>query len=149
MKKKPSTKPDDGRYEKFLADLRLSTLSLISSSSKLDRPLYFDVYRQPRGAVRDVTATYELTNVADDFFDAMANFRLTIRGRKKEESVLAIDCAFEAHFHGANPMPRELADRFTTSELRLVVWPYFRQFVWDMTARMSIPPITIPFSTES
>jgi preprotein translocase subunit SecB len=70
-------------------------------------------------------------------------------GDKKSSSppAIAVECTYVAHFHcDGCEVTREFAERFTQSELRLVVWPYFRQFVNDATARMAIQPIVIPFS---
>jgi hypothetical protein len=63
---------------------------------------------------------------------------------KNDKEALRVKATFEGHFHGASPIQREHAERFVSSELRVVVWPYFRQFISDTTARMSVRPIFIP-----
>ena len=67
----------------------------------------------------------------------------------KSETGLSIGCVYQAHFHADDVIGnRELAKEFAQSEMRLILWPYFRQFAFETSARMSVPPITVPLTTE-
>jgi preprotein translocase subunit SecB len=113
----------------------------------LDRGLYFAPDRTAKN-VRTILADYKLGDVRKDYFDVSARFRLTVEDKAKALTALAIECEFAGHFHcGASELPHEFADRFTQSELRVILWPYFREFVNDITGRMSIPPVLIPLAT--
>ena len=94
--------------------------------------------------VRKVTAVYKLERVESESFDASATFNLTIQDKEAQLTGLVIECVFEAHFYGKKPIEKDLAERFTTSELRVIMWPYFRQFVSDMTSRMAMGTVTLP-----
>jgi preprotein translocase subunit SecB len=72
-----------------------------------------------------------------------------VAGSQTSESPLVIECTFDAHFHVEAHMAEGFAKQFTESDMRLVLWPYFRQYVFDTTARMAIPPVLVPLSTES
>jgi len=39
----------------------------------------------------------------------------------------------------------EFFDVYKEVSLKLNTWPYFREFVNNITSRMNIPPLTIPF----
>ncbi len=54
---------------------------------------------------------------------------------------------FDLHFH-AEGITKALVDTFSNAEFRFIVWPYFREYVSDVSSRMYIPPIIIPLSTE-
>lgn len=148
-KRKKYTKSGTKGYEEFLRNLKIFGLGLESSASQLDRSAYARLHEQKKNRVRNIAATYELVRVEREVFDATAKFKLTVEDKKTKMQPLKIECVFQTHFHGKKPVDKQFAERFTRSELRLVVWPYFRQFVSDMTAKMAIPPIIVPLSTES
>lgn len=147
-KKKGRDISHSSTYEKFLREIEPVTLGLISSRSGIDRTQYFQIIEDEKKAFLEITAAYKIGKVAKDYFDASGKFRLAIRKEGAKKAVLNIECEFEGHFH-ASIVKREFAKRFADSELRLVLWPYFRQFVSDITARMSIPPLVVPLSTKS
>ena len=149
MKKgKPDVQQREGSYEEFLRSLKLIALGLTTSSTKFDRYAYAQILDE-KNEVRSISAEYELERAQDDFFDAVAKFRITVSNKKTGLAALSIECTMDAHFHGKKKLEAGLAKRFIASELRLVVWPYFRQFVTDITSRMAIRPIVIPLSTEA
>jgi preprotein translocase subunit SecB len=127
--------------------VKLVGLALSSCSASIDRGLYFEPDRG-RKNIRTIFADYKLEDVEKEYFDVSARFRLTVEDKSKALKALTIECGFQGHFHcGASEVPREFVDRFTQSELRIILWPYFREFVNDITAKMSIPPILIPLAT--
>jgi preprotein translocase subunit SecB len=148
MRKKAPIKADSTNYETFLRNLSLFDICLIRSSSEVQWKPYRELLNRKTNAPGRFDVSYELSDVGDGFFNTTSTFQLTVPGHKAGKSVLTIECVFRGHFHVQGKAVRELAQRFTDSELELVVWPYFRQFVSDTTARMSIPPITLPLSTE-
>lgn len=89
--------------------------------------------------------------VTKDSFNASAKLSLTMEDKANPASpAVLVECTYIAHFHcDGCEITKDLAERFTKSELRIVVWPYFRQFVNDATSRMAIQPIVIPFSAVS
>jgi preprotein translocase subunit SecB len=130
-----------------LGTIKLVGLALGACSAKLDRGLYVAPDRAEK-SLRTISADYKLTDVRKDYFDVSARFRLTVEHKTEPLTALTIECEFAGHFHcGDSELSHELADRFTQSELRIILWPYFREFVNDITAKMSIPPILIPLAT--
>ncbi|HXZ39099.1 MAG TPA: hypothetical protein VEG68_00065 [Terriglobales bacterium] len=146
-KKSATTEPALEGYVEFLRDLNLVGLGLRECSAKLDRSRYFNAVAESRSAVRNIEAQYTLSTQGKNFVDVQASFDLKVRNRNGQDC-LALRCVFEAHFH-CPTFRKEFAERFATSEARLALWPYFRQFVSDTTARMAIPPITVPLATRT
>jgi len=83
-----------------------------------------------------------------DFFDAEGRFELTVSSKEGDKPALAVECIFTAHIHAAEPVSKEFAKRFAESELWIVMLPYGRYFITDITTRMSIPPIMIPLAAR-
>lgn len=136
----------DAAYERFLRSVKPIGIGLVSVSSRLDREAYAHVMEQRDRGTRTISTDYKLVEVGDGYFDASARFSLSVAEPNKSTPALAIDCTHAAHFH-CKTCQRELAERFTSSELRLVLWPYFRELVSDLCGKMAIQPITIPLTT--
>jgi hypothetical protein len=148
-KKNISTSPStDKEYNDFIKNLKLIALGLGSSSSKLERGNLIRLRDKKDAELRKITAVYEVSSSSDDHFDLEGKFNFSCADRQGGESPLVIECRIDAHFHGKRPVNKEFAKRFAESEFRFVVWPFFRQFVFDMTARMAIPPVAIPLSDD-
>jgi hypothetical protein len=140
--------PIDESYPKFLRGLRPVALGLKSSRAALNRAAYQRLNRKEgrNRTVRSLRDNYEVERVKLDFFDVVGRVELDIRARGDKKSSLAVECEFEAHFHCEVKVTKEFAERFAQSELRVFMWPYFRQFVSDTTARMSVRPVLIPLA---
>src|SRR5258708_3338195 len=138
----------DSDYEQFLKSVKPVGPALSSCSSQIDREAYGRLMSQKERASRIIETEYKLLVAESGYFDATGKFSLAVAEGKKSTPALVIECSYETHFHCKAPVARELADRFTASELRLVLWPYFRELVFDLCGKMSIPPITIPLTTS-
>jgi hypothetical protein len=141
-KRKQTTVPD---YETFLRSLTLAGFGLETCSAELDRGAYFDLDSKNRK--KEIAGDYGLMDSEDDFFNLFAKFELAIGDKKTASSALRVRCEFVAHFHLDIKLKKEFVERFAQSEFRLLVWPYFRQFIADLSGRMSLPPVTIPLQS--
>ena len=143
-----ASKSADLAYELFLKSVKPVGLGMIQSSSKLNRGVYVRVRNQKNGGASTILTEYRLLAAGAGYFDATGKFSLVVAQKPDSHPALRIECTFETHFHCKAPAEKDLAKRFVASELRLVLWPYFREFVFDLCGKMSIPPITIPLTTS-
>lgn len=138
---------DDGRYEEFLRGVELINIGLKRCSANLDRIPFFKLYAKEKARpVRSVRDSYKITHVGKRFFEASGAFNINLRESAEADPILTVECEFEAHLHGPEPIPEEFLQRFVQSEFKLILIPYARQFVSSLTATMSIPPLVIPLS---
>jgi hypothetical protein len=72
---------------------------------------------------------------------------MEMTGGKSKVHIVSIAATYDLHFH-AKVKPKPLVDKFCNSDLRLIVWPYFREYVTDVSARMYIPPVILPLATD-
>ena len=147
-KRNTNTSLSINAYSAFLKGLQLIGFGLDSSSSKLDRLAYSRLHRQKSHGIKKITANYDLSEFTPDYFEVSAHFKLVYEDPESKDEPLSMECVFGSHFHGKKPLNEEFAKRFARAEFRFVAWPYFRQFVSDMTGRMLIAPITIPLSAD-
>lgn len=148
VKKNLISKPDvETDYAAFLSGIKLVALGLQECNANIDRGTYFELLDK-KNIQRRISASYFLDESTSEYFNVSASLTLTVDSEKEHAAAMSIACKYEAHFHCDRcKINKDFASRFTNSELRLVIWPYFRQLVNDMTSRMLVPPILIPFST--
>ena len=142
--KKRRQELSDNRYETFLGHVELIYLSLTNAVLEFNPTAYDQVRTRKANSLKQaISATYKLERYEKDVFDSTANYRLIVEDEKTALKPVIIECSFLGHFH-ANSADKDLAEKFTNSVFRLMVWPYFRQFVNDMAGRMSLPPVVVP-----
>jgi preprotein translocase subunit SecB len=129
-------------YQTFLASLDVYTIVLARSAFRIERDDFFEGSEDNRMSFR--LSSKPLT-IAEKHFDVRSTLNLEVTNEKLKKTVLQFAATFELHFHGT-PISDEFVRDLCSSEIRLIVWPYFREYVSDVTARMYIPPIVLPLS---
>lgn len=134
-------------YREFLRTVTPAIIGMRNASVELHRT----AYRKSRKlrTERILSSSYKLERVETDYFDMSVRFEFVIRAENEsaEEVVpLRMSCVFEGHFHAKAPFETKNAQAFVDDDAWIVFWPYFRQFVSDTTARMSIPPEVLPLA---
>lgn len=125
-------------------------MGIKESSCRLERSAYADLRRKDSGqsTLREISSRTSLVKQRDGAFDAQISYELRIKERNIDLVPLKIECVFEAHFHGPKTASSGEAKSFVDDYLGIISWPYFRQYVSDVTARMSIAPIVLPLLPE-
>jgi hypothetical protein len=155
-------------YKRFLSHVNLYALGLDSVSADIQREAYAIAHAEASSEIlRLIESSFELIEFSREHFDIQSKFTLRVRlnnarGRLptfgpgaaevKTDSgdLLCIQTSFTAHFHCKKcPAGKTHAQQFAHSEARLIFWPYFRQTVSDLTAKMSIRPIIIPLTLSA
>jgi preprotein translocase subunit SecB len=135
-------KPD---YQAFLASLDVYMIALTHSAFRIQRDEYFE-------GSEDNKISFKLSSksnsVGEKHFDVRSTLNLTASNEKSKKILVRFTATFELHLH-ASPVNEEFVKRFCESEIRLIVWPYFREYVSDVTARMYIPPLILPLSEHT
>ena len=145
-KQKHTLTTADAEYTRFLKSVEPITISLIESRFRIDRDQYF------REGPKNLSVDWRCvpSNVHDDCFDANAMLIVKLGSTARQSKpTVEISANFEMHFHVDKPLNRAFVDRFADSEVRIVMWPYFREYVSNVSGRMHIPPLLLPFATRA
>jgi hypothetical protein len=129
-------------YEAFVQNLEVFTIGLVSCECKIDRKAFFDIKQR----IQSFSHEYELTKHGADYFDATGRFSVGVTDAKDSPPVLTVQCSFQAHIHGKGPISKQHAERFANSELKLVMVPFARQFVANISNQMAVPPVILPLT---
>jgi hypothetical protein len=139
---------EDSKYLAFLQGLQLIGLALKSTAATIKREEFFNAWQKEKSLTRKYDTAYTLMDHAKNFFDCEGTFVVTVTD-SKGSSLLSVQCVYEVHMHTKSEFSKERAQRFIDSELKLILAPYARQLVTDLTARMSVPPVILPLSTTA
>lgn len=137
------------QYSDFLKGVKLYIVALDHVSSAIDRERYWECSERKNGMIRTVEASYEATAIEGTHFDVVGRLKMKILSKADKTELVSVECQYSSHFHARTRVDKHEADRFANAEAKIVVWPYFRQLVTDLSARMFIPPIIIPLTLDS
>lgn len=139
-KRKPMTKE---KYAEIIGKIKLNAMYLKSSSGEIDRDAFFqgkeaehliNIIDEPSMAVKD-----------NDTVDVIHRYCVEMMLKTAEVKAAGkIECAFCLNYSPASCFSPEFFEEFKKANLHINTWPFFREFVYNMTARMNIPPITLP-----
>jgi len=142
----PKLKPT-GKTKRAAFDQKvvLIGMGVKTCTSRLDRSAYFQIRRmRPKDERRSISLNIYLEKHTDVAFDGVVEYTLAIEDKANKKTPVNIDCAYQAHFHAPKGFRREDAEAFVREYLAIITWPYFREFVSDMSAKMVIGPLTLP-----
>ena len=128
-------------YTEFVRSLELIIIALTSSSTRIRRDEYFEEKKRDLS----VAMTLKPKRLSRDHFDLQAEATVKLT-RKRSDCLFDLSVTYELHFHAKPPVDAKLVRRFADSDAHLVLWPYLREYVSDVSARMYIPPILLPLS---
>lgn len=131
-------------YTEFLQSMELSLIALTETTLKVDRDKYFD---EKNHAISMEWGCKPLKSGRDNF-DVRAELTVKVSRPKAQAPFLELEAAYTLHVHCAKDFPAELVERFCNAEVRLMVWPYFREYVTSMCGRMHIPPVFLPLAAR-
>src|SRR3954470_19931770 len=137
MMPKRTPEPD---YAKFLKSLDLKLISLVESDFRIDRARYF----AEKNTELSVEWDSKLARSKPGFFECEASLDVSLKSPKSKLPSFALRATFLLHVHAKGHVKPEFLNDFSNSEVRLVVWPYFREYLSSICGRMHVPPLFIP-----
>lgn len=138
MEKKDKFKlsPDD--YKKILDGITLKNLSLLEANAKIKPNL--KSFDKMNIEIED-EAGFEAD---EDEIIITQRYILTGRPIGKKNAILTISAVFALHLESQKEFTEDFFEIYKGLSLPLNTWPFLREFANSMTARMNIPPLTLP-----
>ncbi len=130
-------------YSRFLASVDPIIIALVQETFRIDRERYLKSERE----VLRAGIESKLVKLGKDAFDVRTSLVLTATTAPAAKPLIDFRAVYNLHFHGSG-ITEANVKRFVTNELRIVIWPYFRELVNNATARMHVPPIILPVSSR-
>lgn len=76
-------------------------------------------------------------------FAVYNELNLIAKRKGETEPGLEIDVMYKFTYRNSVPLTKEISEIFAVQSSKLHAWPYFRQFIQDITVRASLPPLTL------
>jgi preprotein translocase subunit SecB len=140
MKTKKAKATEQLSYPSFLRSLELFSISLSDSNFHGDRIQYFESSKHEL----DVDWRTELADQWEESFDVRAIVTIRISAPKTKKDLFALTATYVLHVHAPSPLDPQHLKRFTDSEVRLIIWPYVREYATSFFGRMHVPPAILP-----
>jgi preprotein translocase subunit SecB len=132
-------------YSEFLNSLELLGVSLTDCKCRVDRS---KLSLSKDSVSITVESKQELKHIEKDHFQIEAKIFVTGVTSGSKRSLLTISASFLLDLQSKTSANTDFLKRFAHSQSRLLVWPYFREFVSSMCGRMHIPPIVLPLNVK-
>ncbi len=135
---KPKISPEE--FRKILEGIDLKSISLQRSSAFLNPEINVPQYLEIK---IDEEASYKIrgTGVVDIF----QTYKVDARKPKSKSRYVKLEITFIVRITSEYDFTDDFFEVYKSVSLHLNTWPYLREFVNQATARMNVPPLTIPF----
>jgi hypothetical protein len=125
-------------YKEILKGIDLKNIILNACSCELEREKI-----SPETKV-DIRETAVIRKQEKDNLEILHKYIFEAKSQSKKEIFLTIKCEYILEYEAAKEITNEFFDIFKRTSLPLNSWPFFREFVNNITSRMYIPPFTLP-----
>jgi len=133
--------PED--YRKLQSNLDLVEISLFNSTSSLildSVNTLLSAEETPLIKLNDSSNIVENEKTAN----IINKWSLTAKFKESGTQFLNIKAEYSIALAKTEKMSKEFWDIYKNTTLHIIVYPYFREFVQNLTSRMNIPPLTLP-----
>lgn len=133
MKKEIVSKEE---YGKFIKSLNLKELKLISINTSV-----IDQFMPPANLKIKDDSKYE--NLENKQIKITMHYHLEAVKPNSDKPGLLIDLTYVLLYSSEMTMTDDIFKIYKQSSLRVQTWPYFRQFVHQITLDMHLPPLVL------
>lgn len=140
MKKESKTPPkiSPELYRALLGGVQIEEIGLTSCSAKFRRDKLGELLKiSTKNSVR-------LLDRKERLFYLEHSYELVASSGPRKDFALKIECAYNLSYRADKELPEEFFQIFMKRNVPVNTWPYFREFVHNITIRMGLPPLTLP-----
>lgn len=123
-------------YKKFIKGLSLKELKMVFVSATVE-----EKFTPPANLKIQDASSYEMLN--KDKIKVVHKYHIEGTKRGDDKAGFKVEVHYILLYSSKIPMTKEIFQIFAKSSLRLHTWPYFRQFVHQLTLNMHLPPIVL------
>ncbi|MCK5543162.1 MAG: protein-export chaperone SecB [Desulfobacterales bacterium] len=138
-KNKNSLSPKE--YNKNLRSVDLRSITLIDCSVKLKKE-NFPHNKELSISIKD-DIQFDDKLLTEDTIAFYQKYQLTTYEKNKRDFAFKIVAKYEVTFKQEQILSKEFWHIFSGLNLHINTWPYFREFVQNMTQRINVPPLTL------
>ena len=126
-------------YNDFVSNIEIDDLRIVSAQVNILDYSYFPSSAQVKWRMR---ASYNKKTKKQ--FSVSHRYNTTILDKETNEAKAKISVTFFVVYSSKIPISDDFFEIFKVRNLPLNTWPYFREFVHNVTMRMGWPPFIAP-----
>jgi hypothetical protein len=134
---KPKISPEE--YKRVIQGLDLKNISMQDSKASLNTEI--KVPTELNISIKD-EAEFKVRNDGEVLI--FHNYVVDARKPESKSKFIKLETTFLVKMTSKESFTQDFFDIYKNVSLHLNTWPYFREFVNQMTARMNVSPLTLP-----
>ena len=138
IKEKNVAKIKPERYKKILEGLELRKIYVKNFKGQID----LDVIR--KAMVVNISSTAEFVAKHKNEVEISQKWDVVARTKDSQSECLTVSVTYCVVLHSKEEFTRDFFEIYEKTNLPFNLWPFVREFVNSMTARMNVPPLTLP-----
>ncbi len=137
MGKRKKISPDE--YKKILSGIELKNIILQKSKT------YYNISsKTPDQLSIKINDSSDFKILEDGLVNLFQTYELDARKPDSKSRYIQIEVTFVVTLHSKYEFTEGFFEIYKEISLPLNTWPFFREFVNQMTSRMNVPPLTLP-----
>jgi preprotein translocase subunit SecB len=136
------TDNDKKKYSEFISGLNLKKIFLVSANVNFNDSVFSDTVGQLTVHVEQ-NAIYEKMEKKN--YRISQDWEIVVGDEKEDVNLIDLKFRFVILINSERNITKRIFKIYEENNLILNVWPFTRELVNNMTARMGIPPLTLPF----
>ncbi len=133
-------------YISFLKSLEVEEIYLAQCSASFDRTRFTEA---PREISLHGRSKFGEPAISNSTFTVTAAIEVFIGAADPKEAIGKLRAAYNLKFKvKGKELDEEHVRQFAKTNIKIIVWPFFREFVHNITSRFGIPPVTVPIHAE-
>lgn len=123
-------------YKKFIRGLELEDLKVAFAKASVK-----ESFKPPAVINVEIASSYK--QLKNNRIKVIHEYNLECTKEGKDKTGFIVEVRYIVVYSSKTPMTKELFKIFSESSLLLHTWPYFRQYVHQMTFLMKLPPLVL------
>ena len=144
----PPANQADAKRIAFIRSVKLAGLGLDEVSASVDRNALAAIAGSGDSMTGEISMKQEVISHTEDHFVVVSKFKVTEKQAGIDAAVVTIKATYSAMFNLTKKASKEDVEAFAQLEAKLILFPYIRHLISDISYRMSINPIVLPMTSE-
>lgn len=125
-------------YRKILEGLDLQNLYLKNFEGRINLNVL------PKNASVNISSKADFSARAENRVEILHKWNIIAKDKSNDLEFLNISVTYGLILGSKEEFTKDFFDIYEKTSLPINVWPFVREFVNSMTARMNVPPLTLP-----
>jgi len=125
-------------YNKILKGIELQDIYYVTGKFSIVREAL-----SPNSKIK-ITKNAKFDVLSKNFVRLSHTYKLHVINKESKKRCINIECAFGLDLQSNEEFTEEFFEVFKEINLPINTWPFFREYVFNITSKMNIPPLTLP-----